>query len=208
MNLPFEVYLHMVEYLPDAKLLELWCTGRELHAYKWLYNKRILPQLRLRQWHTFLHWMHRCGERTIHLTLDAGPVQGLYIATKCDTFDVPNFPAFIIHRICIDAIISVMYEKEPCGSIVFSFHWDDNGGALTALIGYRNDDLGRKDEVRVMCFEYGSCLGRLTVTMHAKHISSLSVKERALVERRKIEIMMQDSKDAFDAIMRQYGDGE
>ncbi len=51
MELPFELYLKIVEYLPDHIIFSLWNTGRELHSCDSLYNHRILPHLRILQWH-------------------------------------------------------------------------------------------------------------------------------------------------------------
>ncbi len=48
-KVPFEVFLHIVSFLPDTVVYALWCSGRELHSQKDLYNERILPFVRVAQ---------------------------------------------------------------------------------------------------------------------------------------------------------------
>ena len=53
---PFEVFVRIVDFLPDSVVYALWCSGRELHSLRELYNERILPFGRVAQWHKLCIW--------------------------------------------------------------------------------------------------------------------------------------------------------
>jgi len=46
MNLPPELFVKIVEFLPDEVIFNLWCTGRELHGIKSIYIQKILPYIK------------------------------------------------------------------------------------------------------------------------------------------------------------------
>ncbi len=62
-NIPFDVFMMIMHFLPDSVLYALWCTGRELHSQTRLYNERILPCVRLAQWHKLCAWRHAVRAR-------------------------------------------------------------------------------------------------------------------------------------------------
>jgi hypothetical protein len=56
MRVPKDVFAMIISYLPADKVFELWCTGRELHEMKYyrnIYNKMILPHLKVLQMNKF-----------------------------------------------------------------------------------------------------------------------------------------------------------
>lgn len=44
--LPPELFVKIVEFLPDEVIFNLWCTGRELHGIKSIYIQKILPYIK------------------------------------------------------------------------------------------------------------------------------------------------------------------
>lgn len=56
--IPKEVILMILLYLPDHEVHELWCTCRFMHhpVNISFYNEKILPYLRLLQWHKICHY--------------------------------------------------------------------------------------------------------------------------------------------------------
>lgn len=59
--LPKDIFVHIALFLPDHVVHALWCTGRELHRDKRVFNHKVLPHLRLLQWHRFKRWVHELG---------------------------------------------------------------------------------------------------------------------------------------------------
>lgn len=68
MRVPKDVFAMIVSYLPVAKVFELWCTGRELHEMKYyrnIYNKLILPHLKILQMNKFNEFFTSNGDCNI-----------------------------------------------------------------------------------------------------------------------------------------------
>jgi len=63
--LPLDVIELIVAMLPDNQLYELWWSTPRLWRRKDLYERRILPLLMVRRWHTLLRFMHERRGRPI-----------------------------------------------------------------------------------------------------------------------------------------------
>lgn len=166
---PFEVFLCIVEHLPDAVVASLWCTGRELHGMTKLFNKRVLPTLRAHQWVTFLQWMHgnrRCTAFTMQL--HAGPLlesMGTIVAKPSDT-DEKSFSAEsvtgLLHHITFDTGVFARYHLTEFGDYWFDFalHWDRDKNDLCRrmemIVYYDRDRLRRSDTILVSRVVYWS----------------------------------------------------
>lgn len=159
---PFEVYVLIVSKLPMHVVYELWCTGRELHSQRELFNDCVLPWLRIMQWRQFRLWMHAsraplgwgCKDKHAIMDVRAGPyleAQGPF-AIRFDSAD----------SVCVHNVTGSLYRAKRVlptfiaikASQFADCTWrsdEDDGLELTV---WYEDELRRYDVILVARIEY------------------------------------------------------
>jgi len=76
--LPPELFVKIVEFLPDEVIFNLWCTGRELHGIKSIYIEKILPHVRFQ---TFIKLENM--QKDFYVQIDDGGILKNYGIVGC-----------------------------------------------------------------------------------------------------------------------------
>lgn len=103
--LPFELFIKIVEFLPDDVIFKLYQTGRELHGIRSIYIEKILPHIKK----TSLLKLENY-QKSFYIEIDDGGILKEYGITECDMeiingvvilkldfifFYIPTYPVYL-----------------------------------------------------------------------------------------------------------------